>query len=87
MRERRFAKYNNLIQKGLYATTAQAKNSFVEKNKKVNLEYIVQKYNTISDSLVQFTSADIDKYYAEHEEDFKQEVGVLDFNIGIGTTF
>lgn len=73
IRERTYAKYNNLIQKGLYATNMQAKNSFLEKNRKVNLEYVVQKYNTVSDSLVHFTNADIEAYYKEHQNDFKQE--------------
>jgi len=73
VRETSFRKYNNLIAKGLYVTENQAGNSNIEKGRKVNVEYIVKRYTTISDSLVSYTNGDIQKYYNENKNDFKQE--------------
>jgi peptidyl-prolyl cis-trans isomerase D len=71
--ERISEKYNNLIKKGLYYTTSQAKQEYVAQNKQFNIHYIVKKYSSIPDSAIKVTDADLTAYYNEHQNDYKQE--------------
>lgn len=73
LRERLAAKYNTLIKKGLYVTDIEAQNGFVEANKKVDFEYVVKRFNTISDSMVNVTEKDLKDYYKEHISEYNQE--------------
>ena len=66
-------KYNNLISKGLYATTSEATKSLAEKNKKVNFQYIPLTYASVADSSVVVTDKELKAYYSAHESDYKQE--------------
>ncbi len=65
-------KYNTLIEKGLFATTIQAKIELVNKNLKSDFDYVTIKYNSVSDSLISFTEKDLQKYYDENTDKFKQ---------------
>ncbi len=71
--ERSFTKYNNLVAKGIYTTTDEAKLSLEVKNKKVNIEYVGKLFSAVPDSSVKISQADAEKYYAAHKEKFKQE--------------
>lgn len=62
-------KFFNLIKKGLYVTSKEAENDFVSKNKKVNLRYLVKKYETIADSSIALTDKEIKDYYEEHNSE------------------
>lgn len=66
-------KYNNLIKKGLYFTKLQAKQEYIATNKIYNIHYFVKKYNSIPDSVVKVTDADLTAYYNEHQNEYKQE--------------
>lgn len=66
-------KYNTLIEKGLFVTTLQAKNELINKNKKVDFDYVAVKYNTVADSLIAYNDEDIQAYYHEHKSDFKRD--------------
>lgn len=70
---RTIEKYNNLIKKGLYVTTAAAKNDFVAQNTNSNIKYISKNFKLIADSTVKITDADLNKYYTAHQNEFKQE--------------
>ncbi len=72
VRERAMAKYNNLLRKGLYVTDLQAGRSWEENNKSVDFEFIVQRYNTVHDSLVNVADADIRRYYRQNRSNFRQ---------------
>ncbi len=71
--ERSFTKYNNLLIKGIYTTTDEAKLSLEAKNKRVNIEYVGKQFSAVSDSTVKVSTAEAEKYYAAHKEKFKQE--------------
>ncbi len=73
MKARTATKYNNLIKKGLYITTPQAKLEAEESNFKVNFNIVAQKYNMISDSAIVISKEDIEKYYNEHKNEYEQE--------------
>lgn len=70
--ERAFSKYNNLIQKGLFATTLEAQNEVNFVNKKVDFEFVYQNINTIPDSLIKITNSDLKEYHSNHQNDYKQ---------------
>ncbi len=65
-------KYNTLIQKGLFITSAQAKNEATKKNTKINFDYIVVPYNTVTDSAISFTDADVTRYYNDNLSKYEQ---------------
>ncbi|MFA6402271.1 MAG: SurA N-terminal domain-containing protein [Salinivirgaceae bacterium] len=52
-------KYNTLIEKGLFATTIQAKKEVVNKNLKSDFDYVTIKYNSVSDSSISFSEKDL----------------------------
>ncbi|HOP03565.1 MAG TPA: peptidylprolyl isomerase [Tenuifilaceae bacterium] len=71
-KDRLFTKYSNLIKKGMYITDLQA-NSIVEnRNKKVDFSFIVKRYSSINDSLVQVTESEIKDYYNNNSQEFQQ---------------
>lgn len=71
--DRTFTKYNNLLTKGIYTTSDEAKFSLEGKNKKVNIEYVGKPYSSIDDNTVTVSQAEEEKYYETHKEKFKQE--------------
>jgi len=83
--ERIQSKYNNLISKGLYITKNEAQKSLDEKNKNVNIEFVSLPYTSISDSAVTVSDKDLQAYYNEHKEDYKQDpmrtIDYLVFNV------
>lgn len=64
-------KYNALIKKGLYVTTAEAKNAFVAQNTQINVDFVMKRYFAIPDSAVKVSDDDIVKYYNAHKNEFK----------------
>ncbi|MEI6276748.1 MAG: peptidylprolyl isomerase [Prolixibacteraceae bacterium] len=71
--ERSFTKYNNLVAKGVYTTTDEAKQSLEGKNKNVNIEFVGKTFIAISDSTVKVSQTEVEKYYEAHKEKYKQE--------------
>ena len=73
LEERSFTKYNNLLTKGIYTTSDEARLSLEGKNKKVNIEYVGKPFSSVSDSTVKVSQAEVEKYYEAHKEKYKQE--------------
>ena len=73
MKARRKSKYNNLIKKGIYVTTAVAKRDFAEKNKNVAYRLVAKRYDTVADSTVKVADEDYAKYYEEHKHEYEQQ--------------
>ncbi|MBU0764134.1 MAG: peptidylprolyl isomerase [Bacteroidetes bacterium] len=73
IRSRKAAKYNNMIKKGYYVTGQQAKAEYIAANRKINMNYIVQHYNSIPDSLITISEEDINAWYDEHKNEYKRE--------------
>jgi peptidyl-prolyl cis-trans isomerase D len=70
--ERLFNKYSTLIKKGLYATNQEAMAEMKRNGRKVDFDFVLQPYNTVSDSLVKVTSSELKEYYEKHKNDYKQ---------------
>ena len=64
-------KYNTLIKKGLYVTTAEAKDAFIAQNKQMNANFVMKRYASVSDSAVKVSDEDITNYYNKHQNDYK----------------
>lgn len=64
-------KYNTLIKKGLYVTTAEAKDAFIAQTKQVNSSFVIKRYASVSDSAVKVTEDEINNYYNKHKSDYK----------------
>ncbi|MDF2449093.1 MAG: peptidylprolyl isomerase [Bacteroidota bacterium] len=64
-------KYNNLIKKGMYVTTAEAKDQFIAQNKQVNASFVLKRYTSVSDSAVKVSEDEIKAYYNKHQNDYK----------------
>jgi peptidyl-prolyl cis-trans isomerase D len=72
LQDREFTKYNNLIRQGLYVTKRETEAEQLATNKKVNFSYLIKRLTSIPDSLVTFTENDLDKYYRENRNNYKQ---------------
>lgn len=64
-------KYSTLIKKGLYVTQAEAKDAYVAQNRTMNVGYVIKRYASVSDSAVKVNDDDIQKYYNDHQYEFK----------------
>jgi len=64
-------KYTNLIKKGLYVTTAEAKEAYNAQNTMANVEFVMKRYSMVSDTAIKVTDEDIQKYYNDHQYEFK----------------
>ncbi len=72
-RQRKNIKYSTLIRKGLYATKFETERQNLENARTADLNFIVQRFTTVSDSAIQVSESDINKYYKEHINMFKQK--------------
>jgi peptidyl-prolyl cis-trans isomerase D len=73
-------KYINLIRKGLSVPTFLAKNEYIASNKKVDFKYIIQRFNSGSDSSLSITSSDIKKYYNNHKYLYYNQTATRDID-------
>ena len=66
-------KYNNLVKKGIYIPSAFAKREFISTSSNATVKFVFKPYKTIADSTIKPTEAELDSYYKEHQNEFKQE--------------
>ncbi len=66
-------KYSNLVSKGLYVTTDEARKSLTAKNKSANFQYIVLPYSSVSDAAVNVSDEELKTYYNNHKDEYKQD--------------
>jgi len=82
---RRAEKYNNLLKKGLYVTSAEAESDFIAKNQSTNIRFVVKRYSEVPDSTITVSDADIKNYYnqnkSKYEQDASRDVEYVAFRI------
>ncbi|HLO60595.1 MAG TPA: SurA N-terminal domain-containing protein [Bacteroidales bacterium] len=71
-RQRKNIKYLNLVRQGLYATKFDAERQQMESSKTADVNFIVKNFSTVSDSSIQVSKSDLEKYYKENKNLFKQ---------------
>jgi len=78
-------KYSLLLSKGLYATSSMSKRAYTDQKEQRNVKFVVKRYNTVNDSTITVTDADLKAYYNEHKEDYSQgasrELEYVKFNV------
>jgi len=85
LQERYTQKYNMLVGKGVFVPDFMAENENQEINKKVDFDYIIQRYTSIPDSAVQVSKDDLKAYYKKHQKQWEQtasrDIEYVVFNI------
>lgn len=66
-------KFKNLIDKAAYVTGFEAGQLAALESKTYSVDYLVSRYESIADSTVQVSDAELRKYYNDHKGMFKQE--------------
>ena len=67
------SKYNTLIRKAVYVTTAHAKFDFASKSTTASVRVVAKKFDTVADSTIAVTDEDMKKYYDAHNFEFEQK--------------
>lgn len=67
-----YTKYQNLISKGLYVTSAKVDQEYLESNRKYNFDYISKRFTAVNDTLVKITEKEVQDYYNSNLNEFKQ---------------
>lgn len=68
-------KYIGLIKNGVFATDLEAKADFDNHNKMASIQFVPLFLNSISDSDVHVTDADVKDYYNSHQDEMKRTQG------------
>ena len=71
--DRETQKYNNLVSKGLYITTAAAKRNAVESGRSMSGRFILLDYATIVDSTIKVDESELKDYYNKNKKDYEQK--------------
>jgi peptidyl-prolyl cis-trans isomerase D len=71
--ERINQKYTSLLKKGMYVTSSQAKMEAEANSRKVDFNFIAQRYISVPDSAVTISDAEIEKYYNDNIKSFERD--------------
>ena len=71
--ERSMAKYNNLLSKGLYATSDEAKSDLKGRNHKADIQFVGKSYASFSDSTIKVSDDELKAWYEKNKEKYKQD--------------
>lgn len=71
--QRKYTKYNDMIAKGLYVTTAEAKQDVANRNHQVDINFVAKTYASVPDSAVTVADAAMQTYYDNHQELYEQD--------------
>ena len=66
-------KYYNLIKKGMYVTSLEAKNEYNAQNTGYSVKFVSKKYFELADSTITVTDEELQSYYNENSELFQNE--------------
>lgn len=69
--DRMSTKYNNLVSKGLYATSKQAEFDSKVAGTTVDFSFIQKNYSSVPDSLVNISKGEIEAYYNKHKDNYR----------------
>ncbi len=70
--ERLNSKYNDVVSKGLYATSKQAEFDNTLNKATVDFSFILKNYASVPDSAVTISKNEIESYYSDHKDNFKR---------------
>ena len=70
--DRAMTKYQALVQKGAYANSLEVERGVKNANNTYNGRYVVSRYNTVADSLVNVSDSEIKAYYKANKAQYKR---------------
>ncbi len=70
--ERSMNKYLTLVGAGAYVNSLEVERSLAAENNSAAGRYVVCRYNSVPDSLVQVSNSEIKSYYKKHKNNYKQ---------------
>jgi peptidyl-prolyl cis-trans isomerase D len=73
-------KYNHMVKSGMYTTTLEIKNQFVEANKKYSFQFVSQQYANFTDTTVKVTPEEVKAYFEKNKEKYKREDEIRKLN-------
>lgn len=73
VKQRSLEKYNTLIAKGLYANSKELALNTESKKQTKDIEFFSKSYYSIPDSLVEVTQSEVNSFYNDHKDRYKQE--------------
>lgn len=65
-------KYANLLKKSVYATSLEARNTYNNRNKTTELNFVALAYNTINDSAITADESELKSYFKKNSEKYKE---------------
>jgi peptidyl-prolyl cis-trans isomerase D len=71
--ERLFSKYSSLLENGMMVTNQWVESEANARNTKVDFNFVVARMTSIADDEVSVTDGEIETYYNNNEEEFKQD--------------
>ena len=70
--DRLMSKYLGMVRAGIYPNALEVESGVKASNESRSGRYVMLKYNTIADSLVSVSNAEVQKYYDEHKNAYTQ---------------
>lgn len=64
-------KYNNLLKKGLYITSAEGKIEYERQSTSYTVDFVAKRYNAVSDSTIQLSEEELRGYYDNNSYKFQ----------------
>ncbi len=71
--ERLSQKYEKLLTSSVYATKLEAEQEYNYQNNRVDIKFVVVPYNTIADSTITITDAQLSEYFSNNKAKYKRE--------------
>ncbi|MEE4178130.1 MAG: SurA N-terminal domain-containing protein [Bacteroides sp.] len=72
-RERQENKYHNLIRQGYYTPSLLLSREYQDRNATADFQYVVKRFDTLADSLVQVSDRELTRVYEENRHLYEQE--------------
>jgi len=71
--ERTFTKYNNLLAKGIYVTSEEAKSDLKGRNHQASIQFVAKSFASVSDSTIKVSEEELKARYEKNKEKYQQE--------------
>lgn len=71
--EQAFSKYNNLLSKGIFVTSDEAKNSLKGRSHQANIQFVAKTFASLHDNTVKVSDEELNAYFEKNKENYKQE--------------
>lgn len=67
--DRLYEKYNNMVRRGIYVNTLDAKNEYYKQEQKVRFNFVVREFSSVPDSLIEVSESELKAYYEAHKDE------------------